>query len=438
MQHEMFHNYASEEVIRATDEVIRESMTAEEYDAMRDAYKADYAGVYDFVNMSVDEIERLLTEEIAADAYAGLNWFSGDAPVQEAVRAETERNAPARRAEAQQETTGPPENKKAPRFSLNVYNEQQKENWNRSKKIIVYENAEQLKNFVEKAKSDNNYVSKIYFGTVDGLLAEEIMNETGYDFQGKNVTLRADNVRKIFKDHGTERTEAPRGQRPITADDFGKIPEVIGNPDSISEGEYKGRPAVEFKKTIDNSRITVFAVDSGGASLELFVQTMYAGRKKGSIADIANASALTKTSETSAGTASFVEADSGPVQGATASGRLVEPTDSASMSSIRSTTGNSQEKSSGKASVEASGINNRTAAELNDGKRRRRTVGNTKRDIMQLFSTDRANRTDVERVLNRNIGEMMAQGEIRGDAACQRAAADRERCVLLEKQPVDR
>lgn len=109
VQHEMFHNYASEEVIRATDEVIRESMTAEEYDAMRDAYKADYAGVYDFANMSVDEIERLLTEEIAADAYAGLNWFSGDAPVQEAVRAETERNAPARRAEAQQKTTGPPE-----------------------------------------------------------------------------------------------------------------------------------------------------------------------------------------------------------------------------------------------------------------------------------------------------------------------------------------
>ena len=108
VQHELFHNYASEEVIRATDEVIRESMTAEEYDAMRDAYKADYAGVYDFANMSVDEIERLLTEEIAADAYAGLNWFSGDAPVQEAVRAETERNAPARRAEAQQETTGPP------------------------------------------------------------------------------------------------------------------------------------------------------------------------------------------------------------------------------------------------------------------------------------------------------------------------------------------
>lgn len=352
VRHELFHNYISEEGLRASAEVIRESMTAEEYDGMYEAYRDAYASIYDFETMSVEEIEQILREEIAADAYAGLNFFSDDAQVQKAVRAEAERNAPTQRAEVQRETTGPPENKKAPRFSLNVYSEQQKENWNRSKKIIVYENAEQLKNFVEKAKSDKNYVSKIYFGTVDGLLAEEIMNETGYDFQGKNVTLRADNVRKIFKDHGAESTEAPRGQRPITADDFGKIPEVIGNPDSISESDYFGRPAAEFKKTIDNSRITVFAVDSGGSSLDLYVQTMYAGRKKGSIADTANASALTQTPVAPAGTASFVEAESGPVQGATASGRLVEPTDSASMSSIRSDARNSQEKSSGRASVE--------------------------------------------------------------------------------------
>lgn len=108
VRHELFHNYISEEVLQASDEVISESMTAEEYDAMYESYRDAYASIYDFENMSEDEIERLLTEEIAADAYAGLNWFSGDAPVQEAVRAETERNAPARRAEAQQETTGPP------------------------------------------------------------------------------------------------------------------------------------------------------------------------------------------------------------------------------------------------------------------------------------------------------------------------------------------
>lgn len=367
VRHELFHNYISEEVLQASDEVIRESMTAEEYDAMYESYRDAYASIYDFENMSEDEIERLLTEEIAADAYAGLNWFSGDAPVQEAVRAETERNAPARRAEAQQETTGPPENKKAPRFSLNVYSEQQKENWNRSKKIIVYENAEQLKNFVEKAKSDKNYVSKIYFGTVGGLLAEEIMNETGYDFQGKNVTLRADNVRKIFKDHGTESTEAPRGQRPITADDFGKIPEVIGNPDSISESDYFGRPAAEFKKTIDNSHITVFAVDSGGSSLDLYVQTMYAGRKKGSIADTANASALTQTPVAPAGTASFIEATGNTKTGVTVQDGVTRGPKASSDAIVHSDTGNSQEKSSGRASVE---VENRDSDNKKQGRKK--------------------------------------------------------------------
>ncbi len=377
-EHELFHANATEEMIRTADDVVRESMTAEEYDAMRDAYKADYAGVYDFANMSVDEIERLLTEEIAADAYAGLNWFSGDAPVQEAVRAETERNAPAQRAEAQQRTTGPPENNKAPRFSLNTYSEQQKENWRQSKKIIVYENAEQLKSFVEKARSDKNYVSKIYFGTVDGSLAEEIMNETGYDFRGKNVTLRADNVRKIFKDHGTEAAEAPRGQRPVTAEDFRKIPEVIGNPDSISESDYFGRPAAEFKKTIDNSRITVFAVDSGGSSLDLYVQTMYAGRKKGSIADTANASALTQTPEAPAGTASF------------------DPT-------IRSNSGKSQGKSSGRASIVV----------LPDGKKY------VQADRQVIFGNDPASWADqIEGYINRKIrsGEDVILTTDSGDA----------------------
>ena len=108
VHHELFHNYISEEGLRASAEVIRESMTAEEYDSMYEAYRDAYASIYDFETMSVEEIERILREEIAADAYAGLNFFSVDTPVQEAVRTETERNAPAQRAEAQQQRTGPP------------------------------------------------------------------------------------------------------------------------------------------------------------------------------------------------------------------------------------------------------------------------------------------------------------------------------------------
>ncbi|MGM9546867.1 MAG: hypothetical protein ACI3U0_02490, partial [Oscillospiraceae bacterium] len=51
-------------------------------------------------------------------------------------------------------------------------------------------------------------------------------------------------------------------------------------------------------------------------------------------------------------------------RGVTVSGSLANATSSVSDNTIRSTAGNSQEKSSGRASVEVSGINNRTAAEL--------------------------------------------------------------------------
>ena len=120
------------------------------------------------------------------------------------------------------------------------------------------------------------------------------------------------------------------------------------------------------------------------------------------------------------GTGITTEAESRPDVNAAQTGGRNATTDSASMATIRQTEGNSQEKSSGKASVEVSGISNRTAAELRreyerrmqeyqkatqrddqsypyiaemkwiqaaerrlaelgDGKHRRRTVGSTKR-----------------------------------------------------------
>ncbi len=107
-EHELFHANATEEMIRTADDVVRESMTAEEYDAMYESYRDAYAGIYDFETMSVDEIERLLTEEIAADAYAGLNFFYGRGEIGDAIRAETQKSAPVQRTETQQRKTGPP------------------------------------------------------------------------------------------------------------------------------------------------------------------------------------------------------------------------------------------------------------------------------------------------------------------------------------------
>ena len=755
VQHELFHNYASEEVIRATDEVIRESMTAEEYDAMREAYKADYAGVYDFENMSVDEIERLLTEEIAADAYAGLNWFSGDAPVQEAVRAETERNAPARRAEAQQETTGPPGRATAAGISARsadsaalrraealeksgTDNEtiRQETGWYRGMDgrwrfeiddsgaafsrsgeaqysadnadyarytqlmnrmltgdLTEAEHAELLgldkKNGSTKkelarridegnatlrdimqhnalfeaypeiaetkvkfadmpsgtAGSYNRETNTITLDTklkydaneaLDALMhevqhrvqaAEGFAGGTnpGYWNRGENYDRAAEKYRdnrarllnglstedralydeyrsteremgamldgsmlydesrmdalekrsdelyrelygkewfgklnrydRILGDAGEAVKEFYRNtageieardttsRRRMSAEERKNTPPKLGDADTVfsdgngvstyvdvdadgnpvtviktakalfdgapksayasiakklimkkyagqtlplgkndlvritkaSGGEYgypsntlptnskeynaKMRASAELHNLLENSTYDHWAADKKNhaeATLGFdYYKTVFIvdGKVFEGLINIANSENgrvfydITNIKEVPDYTRKYAA----PLaRSSSAFGNLY-------MATIRQTEGNSQEKSSGKASVEVSGINNRTAAELRreyerrmqeyqkatqrddqsfpfidemkwmqaaerrlaelgDGKHRRRTVGSTKRDIMQLFSTDRANRTDVERVLNRNIGEMMAQGEIRGDA----------------------
>lgn len=433
VRHELFHNYISEEVLQTSDEVIRESMTAEEYDAMYESYRDAYASIYDFENMSEDEIERLLTEEIAADAYAGLNWFSGDAPVQEAVRAETERNAPARRAEAQQETTGPPEGRGM---------------------IVVLPDG---KKYVQADR-------QVIFGDdpdgwadqIEGYINRKIRN-------GEDVILTTDSgdVLKITKDTAGKASfrnyvrDANGRLRPLTdaeyetklnaeahIDELVKISEKTSDKAKPDEIGRTGTPIHgDFAKNGWYYRRAWFC-DFDGTYYQVTISTP--DGINGVV--VYNVGQIERRSPPSFNGSSNSVDETGARRGK-----------SSSTVTIRQTEGNSQEKSSGRASVEVSGINNRTAAELRreyerrmqeyqkatqrddqnfpyidemkwmqaaerrlaelgDGKHRHRTVGSTKRDIMQLFSTDRANRTDVERVLNRNIGEMMAQGEIRGDA----------------------
>lgn len=682
VRHELFHNYISEEVLQASDEVIRESMTDEKYDAMYESYRDAYASIYDFENMSVDEIERLLTEEIAADAYAGLNWFSGDAPAQEAVRAETERNAPARRAEAQQETTGPPEGQGAVYIEKSKSALESNPNSNAyvlASSIPLLQNSEVVKHLTGEELNDaskplDQQISDLFasvgnvahregFGEVElnrygvdgiinhkpnrskvlGVAAIKEVIEKGYiiktnlNWKGRGydsymiaapvglgdatvyvaaVVNRDQGTNKFYLDEVVDqdgnyiniKNEAPgntktgvtvqdgvtRGPKASsdaivhsdtgdsqekssgragvevsginnrTAAELGDADTVFADENGVSmtydsndaaqfnpEGKtqdellrdimdsaepidrrylYFGRFTDSFRTAMEKMGVEVknlpvimsyrdayLAMESrengryqGGninyhnlgiegmkramenignpdavikskkdGKIELFLDFVdYKGNRCLAIVQLDSnaqhaqefirANIVTSIYGRSRGDAYLEKAKSegrlvyskeeGPAQGmAQVQYKSDINAKPSSTATIRQTEGNSQEKSSGKASVEVPGINNRTAAELRreyerrmqeyqkatqrddqnfpyidemkwmqaaerrlaelgDGKHRHRTVGSTKRDIMQLFSTDRANRTDVERVLNRNIGEMMAQGEIRGDA----------------------
>ena len=434
VRHELFHNYISEEVLQASDEVIRESMTAEEYDAMYESYRDAYASIYDFENMSEDEIERLLTEEIAADAYAGLNWFSGDAPVQKAVRAETERNAPARRAEAQQKTTGPPEG----RGTIVVLPDGKK--YVQADRQVIFGDdpdgwADQIEGYINRKIRNGEDVIL----TTDSGDVLKITEDTAGKASFRNYVRDENGAMRRMTDAEYE----AKLNAEAHIDELAQISERINKKPRKDETARNGQPIHgEFARNGWIYREARFQ-DFDGTYYQVTISTADGGN--GVV--VYNVGKMEKkTSPAIKHGSSDSVTETGAQQGK-----------SSSTVTIRQTEGNSQEKSSGKASVEVSGINNRTAAELRreyerrmqeyqkatqrddqnfpyidemkwmqaaerrlaelgDGKHRRRTVGSTKRDIMQLFSTDRANRTDVERVLNRNIGEMMAQGEIRGDA----------------------
>ncbi|MCL2282419.1 MAG: hypothetical protein FWC26_03785, partial [Fibromonadales bacterium] len=164
--------------------------------------------------------------------------------------------------------------------ALGEYSAHQCQNWAQSKRITVYENEAKLRSFIKRALSDNYFKDKMYFGVILNVLAKKIKDETGIDVGGYNVSLAANEIRKIHKDHGSEATEFPRGQRAITEDDFVNMPLVMQNPDRIelAADTYNGKPAIKFIKTI-NGRTTVVSWVSD-KHRDLRVQTMYSGKNK--------------------------------------------------------------------------------------------------------------------------------------------------------------
>lgn len=190
------------------------------------------------------------------------------------------------------------------KYSLREYSEQQKENWAHSKRIVIYSDEAQLRQFIRAARENKNSEKKMYFGRVPANMAEEVLRNTGLDIDGFNCSLSAYEIQKIFKDHGKQSTEEPRGQRAITEDDIVSIPDILQNADQIklSPKPYNGKPVINFTAT-GNDRVTVTAYVSD-KHLDLAVQTMFANIKKGNLATLTDEQASVDTPEAGRGTVS--------------------------------------------------------------------------------------------------------------------------------------
>ena len=190
------------------------------------------------------------------------------------------------------------------KYSLRPYSQHQKDNWKSSKSIVVYENDAQLREFVKSELNNKQSNKKMYFGAIPADLAAVIRSKTGIDVENYNCSISGYEIRKIFKDHGNEKTEALRGQRAITVDDIANIPAVVQSPEYIapSKKDYMGKPAIIMSKNI-NGNLTVVAVVSN-KHLDLFVQTAYANNKKGNLATPTAEQAAVNTPKASSSTVS--------------------------------------------------------------------------------------------------------------------------------------
>lgn len=190
------------------------------------------------------------------------------------------------------------------RYSLRGYTEQQKKNWESSKRIVIYDNQEQLSQFISDSIADKTMDKKMYFGAIPADLASRIESDTGVNVENFNLSLGSYEVRKILKDHGNAAKEAARGQRAIVADDFGHITDIVLNPTEItlSNQGYMGKPAIIFSGD-HNGRMNVVAVVSD-KRLDLFVQTVYTNVKKGNLATPTGEQAPINTPEANSSTVS--------------------------------------------------------------------------------------------------------------------------------------
>ena len=193
------------------------------------------------------------------------------------------------------------------KYSLTEYSEQQKKNWSTSKRIVIYDNPQQLSQFIQDSVTNKTMDKKMYFGAIPSDLATRIESDAGVNVENYNLSLGSYEIRKILKDHGNEATESPRGQRAIVEDDFAHIVDIVLNPKNIalSDDTYMGKPAIIFTGE-HNGRMNVVAVVSD-KRLDLFVQTVFVNVKKGNLSTPIGEQAPINTPEANNGTVSNIK-----------------------------------------------------------------------------------------------------------------------------------
>jgi len=167
---------------------------------------------------------------------------------------------------------------------LEVYSEHEVDNLRGSNKIVIALSDEQVRDFVDKSLTGAFRNKKLLLGKISADLARRIYDKTGIDFNGYNLELRSNEIKHTYKEHGDKKTEFPRGQQAITAEDIAKFSNIVSDFDDVLLSYYN---SLQFIKDINGRTTAVTIYADGNKSITL--KTMYKSRKSGASGPTSNA-----------------------------------------------------------------------------------------------------------------------------------------------------
>jgi hypothetical protein len=119
-------------------------------------------------------------------------------------------------------------------------------------------------------------------GPLTSVEARAVGDLLGERLDGFDWSVSEDAVRHVLDAHGTEATEAPRGQRAVTAADYARLPAILFRPESIARvpDSESGEKLVELTRLFDEELTTaVYAYLSRRRTMVL--KTLFVRRRSG-------------------------------------------------------------------------------------------------------------------------------------------------------------
>ena len=116
---------------------------------------------------------------------------------------------------------------------------------------------------------------KFSLGKVSTEIANIVKQVTGMDISGYDCIIDNFAVKHTLLQHGNAAKEEKHGQIPVTIDYFEKIPDVIKNPDCISDGGLSkiGRRIIVYAKRVNG--VIIYVEEIRTKKKELAMLTMY-------------------------------------------------------------------------------------------------------------------------------------------------------------------